>query len=270
MQRRILQFVLCYSISFSLSASELVHQFQSPAFIPGTGYSSHVLTIEQLEATRKLLEPVGNYTNNEALKKHFVASNPGDLDALKASEGKRVNFYKQVTSLIRAYTNICGYESDAGYSEADFKKVRQEVEKFEEVKQFVKLASGDYVDLKLYEPDMRHLIDTYIKSDKSEVVADLTDTPLLKILAEDPNLEKRMEELTKEKDHKSVAETIVNNVKKEIAERAASNPIYFEKMSAILISLINMDIERKEEYKEFLKKIKELASKITEHLLPLH
>ena len=53
MQRRILQFVLCYSISFSLSAAELVHQFQSPAFIPGSGYSSHVLTIEQLEAQRK-------------------------------------------------------------------------------------------------------------------------------------------------------------------------------------------------------------------------
>lgn len=53
MQRRIIQFVLCYSISFSLSAAELVHQFQSPAFIPGSGYSTHVLTIEQLEAQRK-------------------------------------------------------------------------------------------------------------------------------------------------------------------------------------------------------------------------
>jgi hypothetical protein len=31
---------------------ELVHQFNSPAF-SGQGYSSHVLTIEQLEATRK-------------------------------------------------------------------------------------------------------------------------------------------------------------------------------------------------------------------------
>ena len=34
-------------------SSELVHQFQSPAFIPGSGYSTHVLTIEQLEAQRK-------------------------------------------------------------------------------------------------------------------------------------------------------------------------------------------------------------------------
>ena len=34
-------------------ATELVHSFQSPAFIPGIGYSTHVLTIEQLEANRR-------------------------------------------------------------------------------------------------------------------------------------------------------------------------------------------------------------------------
>jgi hypothetical protein len=34
------------------SSTELVHQFNSPAF-SGVGYSSHVLTIEQLEATRR-------------------------------------------------------------------------------------------------------------------------------------------------------------------------------------------------------------------------
>jgi hypothetical protein len=39
-------------ISLNSNASELVHQFNSPAF-SGQGYSSHVLTIEQLESTRK-------------------------------------------------------------------------------------------------------------------------------------------------------------------------------------------------------------------------
>ena len=39
-------------VSLNSNASELVHQFNSPAF-SGQGYSSHVLTIEQLEATRK-------------------------------------------------------------------------------------------------------------------------------------------------------------------------------------------------------------------------
>jgi hypothetical protein len=40
---------------FSANAwtTELVHSFQSPAFIPGNGFSTHVLTIEQLEANRR-------------------------------------------------------------------------------------------------------------------------------------------------------------------------------------------------------------------------
>jgi hypothetical protein len=53
MQRRLL-YVLCYSILIATpaSASEIVHQFNSPAF-NGVGYSSHILTIEQLESQRK-------------------------------------------------------------------------------------------------------------------------------------------------------------------------------------------------------------------------
>ena len=39
-------------ISLRAGATELVHQFNSPAF-SGVGYSSHVLTIEQLESTRR-------------------------------------------------------------------------------------------------------------------------------------------------------------------------------------------------------------------------
>jgi hypothetical protein len=39
-------------IAIRAGATELVHQFNSPAF-NGVGYSSHVLTIEQLEATRR-------------------------------------------------------------------------------------------------------------------------------------------------------------------------------------------------------------------------
>jgi len=40
------------SLGASVAQAQLVHQFNSPAF-SGQGYSSHVLTIEQLEATRK-------------------------------------------------------------------------------------------------------------------------------------------------------------------------------------------------------------------------
>ena len=44
--------VLIWLAAGTVTATELVQQFNSPAF-SGIGYSSHVLTIEQLEATRK-------------------------------------------------------------------------------------------------------------------------------------------------------------------------------------------------------------------------
>jgi hypothetical protein len=40
-------------VSATVWADTLTHSFQSPAFIPGNGYSNHVLTIEQLEANRR-------------------------------------------------------------------------------------------------------------------------------------------------------------------------------------------------------------------------
>jgi hypothetical protein len=45
--------VLLSLVSASTAQAELVHQFQSPAFIPGNGYSQHVLTIHQMEENKK-------------------------------------------------------------------------------------------------------------------------------------------------------------------------------------------------------------------------
>jgi hypothetical protein len=52
MKKKIITTVLAV-FSATTGATELVHSFQSPAFIPGNGYSTHVLTIEQLEANRR-------------------------------------------------------------------------------------------------------------------------------------------------------------------------------------------------------------------------
>ena len=45
--------LLLLFVPFSAYASDLVHTFQSPAFIPGNGYSQHVLSIFQLEEAKK-------------------------------------------------------------------------------------------------------------------------------------------------------------------------------------------------------------------------
>lgn len=53
MKKKIITTIVLAVFSATTWATELVHSFQSPAFIPGNGYSTHVLTIEQLEANRR-------------------------------------------------------------------------------------------------------------------------------------------------------------------------------------------------------------------------
>ena len=48
----------------------------------------------------------------------------------------------------------------------------------------MKLASGDYIDLKMYEPAMRHLIDTYIRAEESEKVSAFDDLSLVQLIVE--------------------------------------------------------------------------------------
>jgi hypothetical protein len=51
--KKIITTIIFAVFSATAWSTELVHSFQSPAFIPGNGYSTHVLTIEQLEANRR-------------------------------------------------------------------------------------------------------------------------------------------------------------------------------------------------------------------------
>ena len=53
MLKKLLMTVVLSTASAVAFSTELVHQFQSPAFIPGNGYSQHVLSIFQLEENKK-------------------------------------------------------------------------------------------------------------------------------------------------------------------------------------------------------------------------
>ena len=64
---------------------------------------------------------------------------------------------------------------------------------YEKVRQEIKLASGDYIDLKMYEPAMRHLLDTYIRAEESEQLSGFDDLTLVQLIVE--RGEKAVEEL---------------------------------------------------------------------------
>ncbi|MEH2375717.1 hypothetical protein [Nostoc sp.] len=117
---------------------------------------------------------------------------------------------------------------EAGYTPAEIEIIKQEVKYYEQVRAEVKLRSGDYIDLKTYEPAMRHLIDSYIGAEESEVISAFDDMTLIQLIV-DRGVD-AVEALPKSiKQNKvAVAETIENNLRKVIIAQQPTNPKYFD------------------------------------------
>ncbi len=215
---------------------------------------------EALEALRALCEKVEPPQDEEAFFRYFSAADPGDMDRIKANEGKRLMLYTLTNKLIRAYANIAGEMKEAGYSEAETKAMHDAVKRYEGLMGAVKLHSADAVDLKQHEPAMRHLIDAYIRADDSVKLSAFEDWTLVQLVAE-----RGVDEAIKamparvRKDSKATAETIENNVRKLIIDETPVNPKYYEKMSELLRALIEQRRQGAIEYRAYLAEIEELA-----------
>ena len=62
--------------------------------------------------------------------------------------------------------------TEAGYSDAEAAALQKEVEFYGEIRAAIKKHSGEELDIKPYEADMRHLLNTYVQADPA---ADLGD-----------------------------------------------------------------------------------------------
>ncbi|PID27971.1 MAG: restriction endonuclease subunit R [Candidatus Cloacimonadota bacterium] len=216
---------------------------------------------DALEAIRALIEPV-EPPKGQLEFQHYFVGNPENHEDLKDTEPRRVALYKATTSLIRAYTNIADEMVDAGYSISEIEEIKKEVKYFENIRKEIQIASGDYIDLKQYEPAMRHLIDSYLGAEESKTLSKFDDLTLVELIVGQgknaldnlpPNIRKNKE---------SMAETIENNLRKVIIEEKPTNPAYYEKMSDLLDELIKLRKKQSYEYQRYLDKIVELTRKI--------
>jgi len=216
-----------------------------------------------LESIRTLCEPVKQPKDTLAYIKYFCGENTEDNDEVKKNEPKRLALYKQVSHLVRAYAAIANEMEQAGYTLPEVDKIAFEVKHYENVRAEVKLASGDYIDLKAYEPAMRHLIDTYISAEESKVISAFDDMSLVELIVE--RGEKAMDKLPDNirRNRQAVAETIENNLRKVIHDERPINPKYYENMSQLLDELILQRRQEAIEYEKYLAKIVELTRQIT-------
>jgi type I restriction enzyme R subunit len=217
---------------------------------------------ETLETVRALCEPVSLPRDRKDYLHYFCAEDTADKTALATNEPKRVALYQAVAALLRAYANLANEMSEAGYSPQEIAEIQAEKDHYAKVRDEVKVASGDFLDMKNFEPPMRHLLDSYIRADESEKISEFEDLGLLELIVRKGtdafnNLPSGIKN-----DPTAVAETIENNIRRTIIDENPVNPKYYEQMSELLDALIQQRRENAIDYQAYLEKIKHLAQQV--------
>jgi type I restriction enzyme R subunit len=216
-----------------------------------------------LEEVALLCEPVQPPKDRLAYI-HYFCGNPENEDDLKVNEAKRTALYKQTVALIRAYANIVAELEEAGYSQTEIYDIKKKVDFYLKLREEIKNASGETLDMKTYEADMRHLIDTYIQAEDPRIISPFADMSLLDIIV-NSGIAAAITSLPKgiREDKEAVAEAIENNVRKKIIKEHLIDPAYFEEMSKLLNDVIKERKAKAISYEEYLHKIAELSKKVS-------
>lgn len=217
---------------------------------------------EQVDALLELVHP----QTREGFFRYFVYDDNApeeEMDKqLDDNAEKRSKLYKYVRRYLNCYANLANSLEDMGYNEAERKEYAECARKYDALKREIELRSNDHIDMRRYEPDMRQVLDLYVKAEDSEVIAKLDDTSFLDIVA--AQNEEQLNDLPDElKDEygRASAETVEANLREVIRKDCPFNPAYYGKLSIILQELIDKRKKEMLDYEEYMKELIELVKK---------
>ncbi|MFG0463628.1 type I restriction endonuclease subunit R [Pseudomonas putida] len=224
----------------------------------------------QLDAAREALSylcaPVAPPREVEQFIHYFcgAAANANGLDETEAS---RVSFYKSVASFVRAFADLAQNLTEAGYSAVEAGRLQTEVQFYADVREAIKKHSGEELDIKPFEADMRHLLNTYIQADHADPMSTVDNFSLVELIVQTGVHDAIAKKLNAKGNLSkgAIAEGIINNVRKTIIREQLTDPKFYEGMSRLLEDLIKQSREDAAAYEEFLRKaealVKQLAQK---------
>jgi len=215
-----------------------------------------------LETLALLCEPV-DPPGGELEHIHYFCGNSEIPTDLQEREPRRAALYKATVALVRSYANIADELEAAGYDASDTARIKRQLAHFLNVREIIRKASGESLDLKAYEADMRHLIDTYIEADEPRPISPFDGLSLLELIVKTgvaDAIAARLGGLSGNQG--AVAETIENNVRSKIVKEHLSDPAFYETMSALLDEIIAARKAKAIAYEEYLRRVAELAKKV--------
>ncbi|NHZ62295.1 type I restriction endonuclease subunit R [Massilia genomosp. 1] len=215
-----------------------------------------------LEAVALLCEPVAP-PQGELEHIRYFCGNTEIADDLRAHEPQRVALYKAMVALVRAFANISDDLGKAGYTDADIGRIKQALERYLKLRETIRNAASEKLDMKPFEADMRHLIDTYIEASEPRKISPFDDMPLLELIVK-TGIAKAIDSLPAglKGSKEAVAETIENNVRSKIIKEHLNDPAYYANMSALLDEIIAARKAKALEYEDYLGKVADLAKRV--------
>lgn len=217
-----------------------------------------------VEALVLLLEPIAPPVGElEAIR--YFCGNTEIVSDLQEREPRRVALYKATVALVRAYAAVADDMARAGYSSTDVARIAAQLAQALALRETIRRASGETLDLKAYEADMRHLIDTYIQAAETRVISQFAELPLLDIIARQ-GIDAAISALPApvRNTPAGVAETIENNVRSTIIQQQLNDPAFYDKMSELLDEIIADRKTSALAYEAYLVRIAALAAQVAQ------
>jgi type I restriction enzyme, R subunit len=218
---------------------------------------------EAREALRYLCEPVALPREVEQFL-HYFCGDAANSNALNETEALRVSFYKAVAVFVRAFAAIAQELTEAGYSDAEAAAMQKDVEFYSEIRSAIKKHSGEELDIKPYEADMRHLLNTYVQADPAADLGELGEMSLTELIIKTgihDAIARKLNEKGK-LSRNAIAEGIINNVRKTVIRDQLTDPRFYEQMSKLLDDLIKQSRADAAAYEEFLRKAEALVKRL--------
>jgi len=224
---------------------------------------------KQLDAAREALSylcaPVAPPREVEQFI-HYFCGMAADANGLDETEALRISFYKAVASFVRAFADLAQHLTEAGYSVAEAGRLQTEVQFYADLREAIKKHAGEELDIKPFEADMRHLLNTYIQADPADPLSTVDNFSLVELIIQtgvhDAIAKKLNAKGKLSKD--AIAEGIINNVRKTIIREQLTDPRFYEGMSRLLEDLIKQSRDDAAAYEEFLRKAEALVRQMAQ------
>jgi type I restriction enzyme R subunit len=200
-----------------------------------------------------------NLTNNELLADYYMTDFEND-----PAEPRRTAMYKITGALTSSYDNMADVMGRAGFTKEEADYYEHQAREAAHINLYIKQKSGDLFDPRNYDPDMRAMLDRYLRAEDAETIVPATaDFSFLDLINEKSNTDDVIEETTKEANgsQKAAAEVIEAKARAVINNSKDKAPAMFltfsERLQELLDGLRNSTVSFAERMKQMIELIKQ-------------